>query len=92
MRTCTVLSGRTCAVAVVIAYLLMFAASASRMSARERRETLLPWGEQLSTVLRFHAGVVVCNFRNVVIGDGAIATDSHCVTEQYEVNHAREND
>jgi hypothetical protein len=84
-----VVSGRTCVVAVAIAYLVMFAASASRMSPRERRETLLPWGMQSDTELRFRTNGTGCTFRNVVIGDGAIGTNSHCVTEQHGVNHER---
>lgn len=91
VRTQTVLSGRALAVIVVIAYLLMFAASLSHMSARERTETLLPGSAPSIMVLRVQAGSVVCDLRNVVIGDGAVRTGRRCVTEQHEAKHGREN-
>jgi hypothetical protein len=78
-------------VIVVIAYLLMFVASTSHMSARERAETLLPWSTPSAMALRVQTGSAVCNFRNVVIGDGAVRTGSRCVNENHEANHEREN-
>lgn len=91
MRPQVVLSGRALAVIVVIAYLLMFGASISHMSAGERTETLLPWSAQSGTVLRVQTGSAVCDFRSVVSGDGAVRTGSRCVTEKHEANHDREN-
>jgi hypothetical protein len=83
LRPQVVLSGRALAAAVVIAYLLVFAASLSHMSARERTETLLPWSAPSTMVLRIQTGSIVCDFRNVVIGDGAVRTGSRCVTEKH---------
>jgi hypothetical protein len=91
VRSQTVLSGRALAAGVVIAYLLMFAAGTSHMSARERAETLLPWRASSVMVLRVQSGGAVCDFRNLVIGDGAVRVGSRCVTEQHEVKHERED-
>ncbi|MBK3844387.1 hypothetical protein [Paraburkholderia aspalathi] len=75
----------------MIAYLLMFAASLSHMSARERTETLRPESAPSIMVLRVQGSSAVCDFRNVVIGDGAVRTGRRCVTEQHEAKHEREN-
>src|SRR5260370_35344533 len=91
LRPPVVLSGRALATGVVIAYLLTFAASLSHMSARERTETLLPWRAASAMVLRVQGSSAVCDFRNVVIGDGAVRTGSRGVTEQHEAKHEREN-
>lgn len=91
MRSPVVLSGRAFAVIVVIAYLLMFGAGISHMSARERTETLLLWSAQSGTVLCVQTGSAMCDFRNVVSGDGAVRTGSRCLTEKHEAKHDREN-
>jgi len=61
------------------------------MVVRGRTETLLPWRAPSIMVLRVQGSGAVCDFRNVVIGDGAVRTGSRCVTEQHEAKHEREN-
>ncbi len=61
------------------------------MSARERTETLLRWRAPSAMVLHVQSSGAVCDFRNVVIGDGAVRTGGRCVTEKNEAKHEREN-
>jgi hypothetical protein len=91
VRTQIVVSGRALAAGVVIAYLLMFAAGTSHMSAQERAEMLLPWRASPVMALHVQSSGAACDFSNVVIGDGAVRTGSHCVTEQHEAKHERKD-
>ena len=89
MRPQVVLSGRALATGVAIAYLLMFAAGTSHVCPRTHREVVAVECV-VDMVLRVQGSSAVCDLRNVVIGDSAVRTGSHCVTEENEAKHERE--
>ena len=52
---------------------------------------LLPWRASPVMALHVQSSGAACDFSNVVIGDGAVRTGSHCVTEQHEAKHERKD-